>query len=82
MVASKILCNEPVFNRVIAGLCWYQDFKHHMHFCALLLVRLIAPISLNRRIEADRKAKADPEAVNRRATDAQVIEDVEQLVTA
>jgi len=37
--------------------------------------------SLNRRIEADRKAKADPEAANRRATDAQVIEDVEQLIT-
>jgi hypothetical protein len=38
-------------------------------------------LSLNRRIEADRKAKADPEAANRRATDAQVIEDVEQLIT-
>jgi hypothetical protein len=32
-----------------------------------------------RKIEADGKAKADPEAVNRRATE---IEDVEQLITA
>jgi len=39
-------------------------------------------VGFNRRkIEADRKAKADPEAANRRATDAQVIEDVEQLIT-
>jgi hypothetical protein len=33
-------------------------------------------------MEADRKAKADIEAAARRATDAQVLEDAERLITA
>ena len=33
-------------------------------------------------MEADRKAKADAEAAARRATDAQVLEDAERLVSA
>jgi hypothetical protein len=35
-----------------------------------------------RKMEADRKAKADAEAAARRATDAQVLEDAEQLIAA
>jgi hypothetical protein len=35
-----------------------------------------------RKMEADRKAKADPEAAARRATDAQVLEDAERLIAA
>jgi hypothetical protein len=35
-----------------------------------------------RKIEADRKAKADTEAASRRATDAQVLEDAERLIDA
>jgi hypothetical protein len=33
-----------------------------------------------RKLEAKRKAKADAEAANRRATDAQVLEDAERLI--
>jgi hypothetical protein len=29
--ASKISDNEPFFNCMVAGFCWYQDFKHHTH---------------------------------------------------
>jgi hypothetical protein len=35
-----------------------------------------------RKMEADRKAKADAEATARRATDAQVLEDAERLIAA
>jgi hypothetical protein len=35
-----------------------------------------------RKMEADRKAKADAEAAAHRATDAQVLEDAERLITA
>src|SRR5271157_3221068 len=35
-----------------------------------------------RKIESDRKAKADAEAAARRATDAQVLEDAERLIAA
>jgi hypothetical protein len=35
-----------------------------------------------RKMEADRKAKADAEAAVRRATDAQVLEDAERLIAA
>ena len=35
-----------------------------------------------RKLEAEQKAKADAEAANRRATDAQVLEDAERLITA
>jgi hypothetical protein len=35
-----------------------------------------------RKMEADRKAKADTEAAARRATDAQVLEDAERLIAA
>ncbi len=35
-----------------------------------------------RKMEADRKAKADLEAATQRATDAQVLEDAERLIAA
>jgi hypothetical protein len=35
-----------------------------------------------RKLEADRKAKADAEAAARRATDSQLLEDAERLVAA
>jgi hypothetical protein len=35
-----------------------------------------------RKMEADHKAKADADAAARRATDAQVLEDAERLITA
>jgi hypothetical protein len=35
-----------------------------------------------RKMDADRKAKADAEAAARRATDVQVLEDAERLITA
>jgi len=35
-----------------------------------------------RKMDADRKARADSEAATRRATDVQVLEDAERLVTA
>jgi hypothetical protein len=35
-----------------------------------------------RKLEAEQKAKADAEAANRRATDAQVLEDAERLIAA
>jgi hypothetical protein len=35
-----------------------------------------------RKMEADRKAKADAEAAARRATDGQLLEDAERLITA
>ena len=35
-----------------------------------------------RKMEADRKAKADAEAAAKRATDAQVLEDAERLIAA
>jgi hypothetical protein len=35
-----------------------------------------------RKMDADRKARADSEAVARRATDAQVLEDAERLIGA
>jgi hypothetical protein len=35
-----------------------------------------------RKLEAERKAKADAEAANRRETDAQVLEDAERLIAA
>ena len=35
-----------------------------------------------RKMEADRKAKADVEAATRRTTDAQVLEDAERLIAA
>jgi hypothetical protein len=35
-----------------------------------------------RKMEADRKAKADAEVAAKRATDAQVIEDAERLIAA
>jgi hypothetical protein len=35
-----------------------------------------------RRLEAERKARADVEAGARRATDAQVLEDAERLIAA
>src|SRR5437773_11778014 len=35
-----------------------------------------------RKLEAEQKAKADAEAANRRATDAQILEDAERLIAA
>ena len=35
-----------------------------------------------RKMEAERKAKADAEAAGRRATDAQVLQDAERLIAA
>ena len=35
-----------------------------------------------RKMEADREAKADTEVASRRATDAQVLEDAERLISA